>query len=153
MVQLKYIGMVYAMLSIGFLGFIVWSHHMYVTGLDVDKFVSKDIVIYLSSIVPYAGKLTCLGPLNNHDIYLTSYLTKRSNSICETKAIFKGTILNNRRSAGNPLCSTRDLLVPALISDHLGPHLIPKDDNDFGHYLAGLIEGDGYFGHKSLEIV
>ena len=39
------------------------------------------------------------------------------------------------------------------ISDNLKKHTKPKKDEEFGYYLAGLIEGNGYFGDHFFEII
>jgi hypothetical protein len=36
--------------------------------------------------------------------------------------------------------------------EHLNKHKRLESDESFGYYLAGLIEGDGYIGKRSIEI-
>jgi len=40
-----------------------------------------------------------------------------------------------------------------LISNHVPTHLRPINDTQLGHYLAGLIDGDGHFSSKQQLVI
>lgn len=133
--------MVYAMMSIGVLGFVVWSHHMYSVGLDVDK------IVFTEKILLYAGNPCISSPLR---FILLGKIYFMINNFPGQSA---GNFSLSAKATASTLNTYNSYTKLSSISDHLPKHKSNLTDTEFGYFLAGLIEGDGWFGKKQLHIV
>lgn len=114
---------------------------MYTVGLDVDKFV------FTEKILLYAGNSWKSSPLvfvALGTIYLIkNYLSRQSAGNFSFSTIASASIKNTYNKYFD---------LPK-ISEHVPLHKSELNDDELGFFLAGLIEGDGWFGKKQLHII
>lgn len=87
------------------------------------------------------------------DVEETRYFTGLLNHYTSSEGLLRKINLNNSgwNSAGEDFankpseCSGQGSMEIEKISDHMKKHEKPLGETEFGYYLAGLIEGGGYF--------
>jgi heme/copper-type cytochrome/quinol oxidase subunit 2 len=93
-----YSGMIYAMLVIGILGLVVWAHHMYTVGLDIDTrayFTSVTMIIAVPTGIKIFSWLTTLWSAYRVLILETSTYFAGAFILLFTFGGFTGVILSN----------------------------------------------------------
>jgi hypothetical protein len=105
----------------------------------------KNICFLMS---PCAG-ITLLSFKYSHQIikYFKVIVTK-----LKQRSQFAGNFINLLFSESTSE-TLRDKSIIKKISVHVPTHLKPNNDSNFGHYLAGLIDGDGHFSSAAQLVI
>ena len=129
--------------------------------LAIFRFIYSKLIatyfLYLSYFIPgLLGMVPSPGHLPSPSLRIECSNNKRMElSLLELKNKSDG---SNKCSSNTSLYEStsetlRDKSVIKNISVHVPTHLKPISDTDFGHYLAGLIDGDGYFSNTPQLVI
>jgi len=134
---------------------------MFSVGLDVDKIVFTELYLFIKSLINfnnsfelgewekillYAGNSCLSSPLGLTSLGKIYLLAPRVASLGQSAGNFSTLFFSKKRV----VAPTTDIKIRSYIginlpkiSEHVPKHKSNLSDNDFGYFLAGLIEGDG----------
>jgi hypothetical protein len=118
-------------------------HHMFSVGMDVDKFVSTEKNLL------YAGNFCCEAS-NPLIFFMLGKIYLRSYNATEQSA---GNFNFSTKATASTKNTYNNYTKLPLISKHIPKHKSQLTLTELGYFLAGLIEGDGWFGKKELHII
>jgi LAGLIDADG endonuclease len=122
-------------------------------GIKNFKYTHRRLCVNWSNFKVVVTKLKLLGLSANSkfNILLLALLLKVS--LSPVKFVISETLCNNNRDTSVPVPLTVTEENIKKVSVHSSNHFKPLTDEQFGHYLAGLIDGDGHFSSAQQLVI